>query len=83
MDGRTPTLSGSIFPSILCTCHESQQEGLKVYQRLGFGVWINFSIGTVYVWIAGMPSEIVSFKGSTPHDWAGLLLAAVCGCSAL
>ena len=31
------------------TCHESRQETLKTYQRLGFGTWINFPFDTIYV----------------------------------
>jgi hypothetical protein len=45
----SPTPSSSIALSILHTCHESRQEGLKTYQRLGSGMWINFSIDTIYL----------------------------------
>lgn len=44
-----PTPSSAIVPSSLRTSHESRQEALKTYQRLGFGVWINFSMDTIYL----------------------------------
>jgi hypothetical protein len=46
---KSPTPSSSIVPSILQTCNESRQEALKTYHQLGVGVWINFSIDTIYV----------------------------------
>jgi hypothetical protein len=45
----SPTPYSAITPASLHVCRESRQEALKTYQRLSFGVWINFSVDIIYV----------------------------------
>lgn len=41
-------LAASIPATLHASC-EPRQEPLKTYQRLSFGMWINFSVDTIYV----------------------------------
>jgi hypothetical protein len=44
-----PTPYSAIIPATLHACRKSRQEALKTYQRLSFGVWINFSVDIIYM----------------------------------
>ena len=48
----SPTPSSAIIPPTLLTCLESRAQARKVYRQLSFGIWINFSVDTLYFRLA-------------------------------
>ncbi|MCJ1480538.1 hypothetical protein MMC06_000693, partial [Schaereria dolodes] len=52
----SPTSSSAITPLTLLTCLESRAQARRAYRQLCSGIWIHFSVNTLYFRLAAEPT---------------------------